>query len=98
MGSKRFRITFSNAVSTTGNKLSITAGENDKWIASNVPYYQDDEVQLEEGSAPTPYEPYQGNGYTFTLPETIYGGTVDAVTGVGSKEWYNAVFTGKKIG
>ena len=24
---------------------------------------------------------------TLTLPETIYGGTVDAVTGVGSKEW-----------
>ena len=25
--------------------------------------------------------------YDITLPETIYGGTVDAVTGVGSKEW-----------
>ena len=37
--------------------------------------------------APTPYVPYQGNDYTLTLPETIYGGTVDAVAGVGSDEW-----------
>lgn len=34
--------------------------------------------------------------YDVPLPETIYGGTVDAVTGVGSKEWYNAVFTGEE--
>lgn len=80
-------ITFPNAVSTTGNKLSITAGENEKWLACNVPYYQDDEVQLEEGSTPTPYEPYQpGTTATLTLPETIYGGTVDAASGVGSNE------------
>ena len=44
------------------------------------------EIQLEVGSTPTPYEPYQGETSTLTLPETIYGGTVDAVTGVGSKE------------
>ena len=53
------------------------------------------EIQLEVGSTPTPYEPYQGNDYTLTLPETIYGGTVDAVSGVGRKTWgyiasYNA--------
>ena len=44
-------------------------------------------IQLEFGSTPTPYEPYQGDTYDLTLPETIYGGTVDAVTGVGSKTW-----------
>lgn len=36
---------------------------------------------VELGSTPTAYEPYQGNDYTLTLPKTIYGGTVDAVTG-----------------
>lgn len=88
-------ITFSNALSMTGNKLSITAGENDEWIACNVLYYQDDEVQLEEGSTPTPYEPYQpGTTSTLTLPETIYGGTVDAVTGVGEKTWEFLEFDG----
>lgn len=31
---------------------------------------------------------------TLTLPETIYGGTVDAVTGVGSKTWEFVKFDG----
>lgn len=89
-------ITFSNTVSITGNKLSITAGENDEWIACNVPYYQDDEVQLELGPTPTPYEPYQGDTYNISLPETVYGGTVDAVTGVGEKTWFNVILTGNE--
>ena len=33
------------------------------------------------------YAPYTGTTATLTLPETIYGGTVDAVTGVGSENW-----------
>ena len=36
---------------------------------------------------PTAYEPYQGDTYDIALPETVYGGTLDAVTGVGSKTW-----------
>lgn len=91
-------IAFSNALATTGNKLSITAGENDKWIACNVPNYQDDEVQLEAGSTPTTYEPYQGDTYEIALPETVYGGTVDGVTGVGSKTWgYIASYNGEAL-
>lgn len=44
-------------------------------------------IMLEVSDTPTPYEPYQpGTTATITLPETIYGGTVDAVTGVGSEE------------
>lgn len=44
-------------------------------------------IQFELGSTPTPYEPYQGDTYDIPLSETVYGGTVDAVTGVGSKTW-----------
>lgn len=33
------------------------------------------------------FEPYQGSTTTLTLPETIYGGTVDAVTGEGSNQY-----------
>lgn len=47
-----------------------------------------------DNSTPTAYEPYQGDTYTLTLPETIYGGTVDAVSGVGSKEWRLFVLDG----
>ena len=45
------------------------------------------------------YEPYQpGTTATLTLPETIYGGTVDAVTGVGSKTWgFIASYNGEAI-
>lgn len=39
-------------------------------------------LQIEAGSTPTAYEPYQpGTTATLALPETIYGGTVDVVTG-----------------
>lgn len=55
--------------------------------------------QLEVGSTPTPYEPYQpGATATLTFTETIYGGTVDAVTGVGSKTWgYIASYNGESL-
>lgn len=35
--------------------------------------------------APTTYTPYTGQTTTLTLPRTIYGGTVDAVTGDGNE-------------
>lgn len=38
-------------------------------------------------SAPTAYTPYTGQTATLTLPRTIYGGTVDAVTGEGLGMW-----------
>ena len=45
------------------------------------------------------FEPYQpGTTSALTLPETIYGGTVDAVTGVGSKTWgYIASYNGEAL-
>lgn len=36
-------------------------------------------------TAPTTYTPYIGQTNTLTLPETVYGGEVDAVTGEGKK-------------
>ena len=38
-------------------------------------------------AAPTTYAPYTGQTATLTLPRTIYGGTVDAVTGEGQETW-----------
>lgn len=38
-------------------------------------------------TAPTTYTPYTGQTATLTMPETIYGGTVDAVTGEGQETW-----------
>lgn len=45
-------------------------------------------ISLVHGTtAPTAYTPYIGQTATLTLPRTIYGGTVDAVTGEGQKTW-----------
>ena len=38
-------------------------------------------------TAPTTYTPYIGQTNTLTLPETVYGGEVDAVTGNGKRTW-----------
>lgn len=38
-------------------------------------------------TAPTTYAPYTGQTATLTLPRTIYGGTVDAVSGEGQETW-----------
>lgn len=40
-----------------------------------------------DNAVPQEYVPFSGTTATLTLPETIYGGTVDAVTGEGSQEW-----------
>jgi len=39
-------------------------------------------LQLELGSTATAYEPYQGSTYTTSLGQTVYGGTLDMVSGV----------------
>jgi hypothetical protein len=44
-------------------------------------------IQLELGRGATTYAPYTGQTATLTLPRTIYGGTVDAVTGDGQETW-----------
>lgn len=38
-------------------------------------------------TAPTTYAPYTGQTAALTLPRTIYGGEVDAVTGEGQETW-----------
>lgn len=45
-------------------------------------------------TTPTTYAPYTGQTATLTLPRTIYGGTVDAVTGEGQETWYHLSFDG----
>lgn len=45
-------------------------------------------VAIVSGStAPTTYTPYIGQTNTLTLPETVYGGEVDAVNGEGQGTW-----------
>lgn len=55
------------------------------------------QIEVIEGTtAPTTYKPYIGSINTPTLPETVYGGEVDAVTGAGNEEWGLATFDGSE--
>lgn len=47
---------------------------------------KDENIWLVEGNEWKPYTPYIGQTNTLTLPETVYGGTVDAVTGAGDED------------
>ena len=52
-------------------------------------------IQITIGAtAPTTYTPYTGQTNTLTLPETVYGGEVDAVTGDGKETWKLATLDG----
>lgn len=53
-----------------------------------------DNAMISIGAAPTAYTPYTGQTATITLPRTIYGGTVDAVTGVGKEVWRSITLDG----
>lgn len=76
----------------TENALAITA-----YLDNTVTY--DARIRLAVGVENlTTYDPYQGDTYDMTLPETVYGGTVDAVTGVGSKTWgFIASYNGESL-
>ena len=52
--------------------------------------------KLEIGDKITPYCKYQGDTTMLTLPETIYGGSVDAVSGEGEEKWGLLTLTGKE--
>lgn len=47
-------------------------------------------------TAPTAYSPYQGDTLALQLPETVYGGTVDAVTGEGVEGWKSLTLDGNE--
>lgn len=54
-------------------------------------------IQIEIGSVATEYTPYTGDTTTLTLPETIYGGSVDAVSGEGESLYNKANLRMEKL-
>ena len=72
----------SRDVITSGKTLTKAIPSNAVMaIVSCYAYGYSGNVQLEIGSTATAYEPYQGNTYTTTLGRTVYGGTLDVVSG-----------------
>lgn len=54
-------------------RFMVVANASESYTAS---------IQIEQGSAATAYEPYQGDAYTADFGQTVYGGTLDWNTGV----------------
>lgn len=60
-------------------EVSIVKGT----VCNNITFYP----KIEVGTTITPYSKYTGQTTALTLPRTIYGSTVDAVTGEGRETW-----------
>lgn len=68
------------------------------WRANTVFNNYKFQIEVVEGTtAPTTYEPYTGQTNTLTLPETIYGGSVDAGSGEGAGTWRIITLDGDKL-
>ena len=72
------------------------------WFAGAIPgldsVYPDIAIMLVPGTtAPTTYTPYRGDKLDLQLPETVYGGEVDAVTGDGTENVKIITVDGDKI-
>lgn len=57
---------------------------------------KDEKIWIVEGNEWRAYTHYTGQTATLTLPRTIYGGTVDAVTGDGQETWKITTIDAKK--
>ena len=62
-------------------------------VCNNLTFYP----KIEVGTTITPYRKYQSSTNTLTLPETVYGGEVDAVTGEGNENTKIITLDGNKL-
>lgn len=81
-----------NVIGTVGSDFTFKTPAKCAYYCVNfssgsTPYGTPVIATASKSTAPTTYAPYIGQTATLTLPETIYGGTVDAVTGEGLGMW-----------
>ena len=68
-----------NIPAVANSYIRVLVGANSGKTVGTTP---SGEIQIELGSTPTSYEPYNGTTYTTSLGQTVYGGTLDVVSGV----------------
>ena len=91
--SKKFikRAYMLNTKSGMETKETFTVSTDCEWIQFGLnngrTFNYNFDVVFVAGSAPTTYTPYIGQTDTLTLPETVYGGEVDAVSSEGQETW-----------
>lgn len=79
MGNGNTDVKFTTREIASRVEVSIIKGT----VCNNLTFYP----KIEVGTTITPYSKYTGQTATLTIPSTVYGGTVDAVTGEGQETW-----------
>ncbi len=84
-------------LSVNGKKIRTVTVVMPELVSGNITFYAQNiqsghYVAYDFGiyagtTSPTAYTPYQGDTLDLQLPGTVYGGTVDAVTGEGTSKW-----------
>lgn len=102
---------YNNANKYIGNLMAIDSGESYASANLNGVGALDCYIECKAGciidivvypmlvqgdKLPDAYIPYNGDSATLTLPETIYGGTVNAVTGEGAQTHVLTLLTGQE--
>jgi hypothetical protein len=88
MGKGNTDVKFTTRENESRIEVSIVKGT----VCNNVTFYP----KIEVGTTITPYSKYTGQTTALTLPRTIYGGTVDAVTGEGQNLYDVLTLTGEE--
>lgn len=79
VGNGNTNIKFTTREIASRVEISIVKGT----VCNSLTFYP----KIEVGTTITPYNKYQGSTNTLTLPETVYEGEVDAVSGEGQETW-----------
>lgn len=94
-----------------GNIAGISPGKNHVTFAAKGVHSLDAYIDTKAGATvdttvylmlvpgttpPTTYTPYRGDTLALALPSTIYGGSLDAVTGEGEHKWGLVTFDGSE--
>lgn len=92
---------FLNKAISNGGTYSFTIPESKYYgiylsIPTGTTVNETVHYQLEYGSTATTYEPYRGDTYDISLPETVYGGELDLETGVLTVTHYFVTLTGNE--
>jgi hypothetical protein len=75
------RVSYTLTATKHIKKISFYAGYNSSQSAGDTFTYAN--IQLEEGTTATTYEPYAGTTYTIDLDGTRYGVDLDVINGIG---------------
>lgn len=89
MGNGNTDVKFTTREIASRVEVSIIKGT----VCNNLTFYP----KIEVGTTITPYSKYTGQTATLTIPSTIYGGTVDAVTGEGQETWKTLTLDGTEM-